>query len=623
MHAADDLLDYYQRELAYLREQGGEFARKHPKVAARLSLGDAESPDPHTERLIEANAFLAARVHRDLDREFPQVAAALLDHLCPSLNQPVPAMSVAQFGLDPTQGKVTAGLRVPRHTVLAAAGLPPTPRTDTRPGSGTADTPATVCRLRTAWDTLLWPVQVVDARISDGRTLHLRLRCDEGNDLAELDLDRLRLHLHGEGGDTLALYELLAGSVTGLAVHTADGQRHPLGVRHWHELGYADDEGVLPRPLHAPPAYGLLQEYFAFPRKFLFFEVSGLRGRLGRGPECELVLTLDGALERLGRLDAGVLRTNCVPIINLFPRTSEPLRLDARQHEQRLVADHLHEATTEIHSIEAVFASDPNAARPRRIAPFAALDPADSGASPGTDGIFWTARREPSLRADLPGSDLWLALVDPGHAPATAMSATPSAAGADPVVYAQLLCTNRRLAEQLPAGTRLRPEGLSSALRAHCLYQPTPQREAPRAAEAMWRLVGLLRLNHRSLVGADAGPAGSTEGGAEALRSLLRLFAGDHARDLAQIRGVRGLQARPCTARIGTDAWRGHCRGTEIELRFDEDAYAGGSPLLLAGVLARFLALYTTLNSFVRLTVRRRDGLWKQWDPISGRQALL
>lgn len=590
MRAADDLLDYYQRELAYLREQGGEFARKHPKVAARLSLGSAESPDPHTERLIEANAFLAARVHRDLDREFPQVAAALLDHLCPSLNQPVPAMSVAQFRLDPSQGKVTSGLRVPRHTVLAAAGL----------GGGAT------CRLRTAWDTLLWPVQVVDARISDGRTLRLRLRCDEGNDLSELDLDTLRLHLHGEGSETLPLYELLAGGVTGLAVHTADGQRHLLGARHWREVGYAEDEGVLPRPLHTPPAYGLLQEYFAFPRKFLFFEVGGLRGRLGRGAECELVLTLEGALERLGRLDAGVLRTNCVPIVNLFPRTSEPLRIDARQHEQRLVADHPNETTTEIHSIEAVLASNADAEQPRRIAPFAALDPAQADAG----GAFWTARRESSLRADLPGSDLWLGVVDAANAPATLD---------DPVVYAQLLCTNRRLAEQLPAGTRLRPEGVSGALQVQCLYQPTPQREAPQAAEAMWRLVGLLRLNHSSLVSADADP----EGGAEALRSLLRLFAGDNARDLAQIRGVRSLQARPCTARIGSDAWRGHCRGTEIELSFDEDAYAGGSPLLLAGVLARFFALYTTLNSFVRLTVRRRDGIWKQWDPISGRQALL
>lgn len=103
MRVSDDLLHYYQQELVYLRDHGAEFAQRYPKVAARLALSGAESPDPHTERLIQAQAFLAARVHRDLDREFPHFAAALLDHLCPSLNQPVPSMTVAALRADPSQ----------------------------------------------------------------------------------------------------------------------------------------------------------------------------------------------------------------------------------------------------------------------------------------------------------------------------------------------------------------------------------------------------------------------------------------------------------------------------------------------------------------------------------------
>lgn len=591
MRLGDDLLDCYQRELAYLHDQGAEFARKYPKVAGRLGLGGGESSDPHTERLIEATAFLAARVHRDLDRDLPQLAASLLDNLCPSLGQPVPSMSVAEIRLDPTQGKVTAGLKVPRHTLLS-----------TRAGDGQT------CHLRTAWETVLWPLQVVEVRVSEGRLLRIRLRCDEGTDLGELELDRLRLHLHGDAGSTMPLYELLVSGVSALAVQTGDGQRHVLDARHWREVGFADDEDVLPRPPHAPPAYALLQEYFAFPRKFQFFEIGGLRGRLGRGRECELCLTIQGATERLARLDARVLRTGCVPIVNLFPRTSEPVRLDGQRHEYRLVADRHREGITEVHSVLSVQVSDPAAERPQQVPPYAALDPQDPVHAAG---VFWAARREASVRADLPGSDVWLSLVDPGLAPAR-----PDA----PVAWARLLCTNRRLAEQIAAGTRLRAEGLSSALQVQCLYPPTPQRDAPLAGEAMWRLVALLRLNHGSLVGTTgAGPAQ----GAEALRSMLRLFADDSARDLAQIRGLRSLHARPCTARIGQDAWRGHCRGTDVQLEFDEDAYVGGSPLLLAAVLARFFALYTTLNSFVRLTVRRRDETWKQWAPISGHQTLL
>ena len=32
------MLDYYNRELAYVREQGAEFSEQFPKVAARLGM---------------------------------------------------------------------------------------------------------------------------------------------------------------------------------------------------------------------------------------------------------------------------------------------------------------------------------------------------------------------------------------------------------------------------------------------------------------------------------------------------------------------------------------------------------------------------------------------------------
>jgi type VI secretion system protein ImpG len=97
--ASDDILQYYKRELSYLRTQGADFAQRYPKVAARLALHGTESLDPHTERLVEATAFLAARVHRDLDQAFPEIAGALLENVCPSLVQTIPSMTVAQFDL--------------------------------------------------------------------------------------------------------------------------------------------------------------------------------------------------------------------------------------------------------------------------------------------------------------------------------------------------------------------------------------------------------------------------------------------------------------------------------------------------------------------------------------------
>lgn len=41
-----DLLDYYQRELTWLRHAGAGFAQRYPKVARRLELAPDECPDP-------------------------------------------------------------------------------------------------------------------------------------------------------------------------------------------------------------------------------------------------------------------------------------------------------------------------------------------------------------------------------------------------------------------------------------------------------------------------------------------------------------------------------------------------------------------------------------------------
>ena len=70
------LLRYYNQELRYLREMGGEFAREFPKIAGRLGMEGMEVSDPYVERLIEGCAFLAARVQLKQDAEFPRAGAA-------------------------------------------------------------------------------------------------------------------------------------------------------------------------------------------------------------------------------------------------------------------------------------------------------------------------------------------------------------------------------------------------------------------------------------------------------------------------------------------------------------------------------------------------------------------
>ena len=93
----DDILNYYERELTFIREMGAEFARKYPKIAGRLLLEPDKCEDPHTERLIEAFSLLAGRIHKKIDDDFPEITEALLNIIYPHYVSPVPSMSVARF----------------------------------------------------------------------------------------------------------------------------------------------------------------------------------------------------------------------------------------------------------------------------------------------------------------------------------------------------------------------------------------------------------------------------------------------------------------------------------------------------------------------------------------------
>ncbi|MYM32062.1 type VI secretion system baseplate subunit TssF [Duganella sp. CY15W] len=581
---SDDILEYYRRELSYLRTQSADFAARYPKVAQRLVLSGGESADPHTERLIESVAFLTARVHRDLDRDFPTIAGAMLDNLCPSLTQPVPAMTVVQMTLDSTQGKVMAGMPVARGAMLS-----------TTAASGEN------CRFQVAWDTTLWPLRVAAIKMEDTRTLRLDLRCDEGIDVAELELDSLRLHLHGDLMTTMPLHELLISGLERMELQGGDGSLHRLGPMALTEVGFDENEAVLAQPAHAHPAYALLQEYFAFPRKFQFFDVNGLRGLLGAGQGFSLRFVFNRSARVLSQLNADNFQLGCVPAVNLFPVTSEPIRLHRRHYEYLLVPDYQREAVMEVHSVVSVTASDPRADRPTIIPSVFAESTVD-----GSDGVFWSLRREMSLRKGITGTDVYLSFVDRRD-----VRVVPD----EPVVYAQLLCTNRGLAEQVAPGTLFYGEGISTSTLIRALYQPSAQRPPVMEAKALWSLVALLRLNHRSLVDGTTSVA--------TLQQMLMLFAGDSARDQAQVRGVKSMVASVATARLGNDTWRGHCRGTDIVLEFDADAFVGTSPLVLGGVLSRFFALYTSANSFVRLAVERGGEPWMQWPAMSGRQCLI
>lgn len=596
-----ELLRHYWQELSYLRNVGGSFAQKYPRVASHLEMGPDQSADPHVERLIEAFAFLTGRIQKRLDDDYPEIATELLNLLYPHFLTPIPSVSVARFDVDPKQGKISTGHLIPRHTQLFVH----------------ADD-GSVCRFRTAYPVSLLPLAVVDASLEGpdrfefldreegvAGVLRLELR-SFGGPLAELELGTVRFYLDADRVVVYRLYELLFAHLGKIFVRAGGNSRpRELAVENLQPVGFGLDEEVLPFARYAHPAHRLLQEYFVFPEKYHFVDLAGLDG-YGMGETLEVFFTFDQLPRIRLSVSPETFALGATPIVNLFPKLSEPLRVDHHKLEYRLVADYRRERTTEIHSIVEVRAATETGDETRVYEPFYSFT--HSMARRGQQA-FWHARRVQCQRQDLTGTDLLLSFVDLGFEPARP--------GED-VLFAHLLCTNRDLAEQMPARVELQTDVAAPIARIVALKKPTPQVSPPLGGQTLWRLISQLSLNHLSL--------GNGEDNLKALREILRLYCPeDQASAYQQVLGIESLAERKVVERMGWDAWRGFCRGTEIRVVFDERNFAGASPLLLGAVLNHFFALYAPTNSFTRLVVARlnREGVWKRWPAMAGVRPLL
>ena len=114
------LLGLYEQELRYFRETSGEFARAFPKIASRLGMDGHEVADPYVERLIEATAFLSARVGLKLDAEYPRFTGHLLDVVYPNYLAPTPSMVVVSCNPDLGDASLALGPTMPRGSGLRA-----------------------------------------------------------------------------------------------------------------------------------------------------------------------------------------------------------------------------------------------------------------------------------------------------------------------------------------------------------------------------------------------------------------------------------------------------------------------------------------------------------------------
>ena len=388
----ESLLPYYNSELRYMRELSKGFAAANPKIASRLRISDDAIEDPHVSRLIEAFAFLNARLRMKLDDDFPELTESLLGLLYPHYLAPIPSMSIVEMA--------------PRATLKDCKTVAAGARLTTEVVDGES------CEFRTGYDVELWPIELASARLSGlplaaptnrkfpaaQGVLRLSLACINAEDtFLKFGLDRLRFHIHGEPRTSQILYELILGGTLSVALADSAVDDAPviLDRSAIQTVGLSRAEALLPQSHGSEIGYTLLSEFFAFPEKFLFFDVVGLSAKtlLNAGKTLEIFLYLDrfeAGLENL--ISKSDFRLFCTPVINLFEMKADPVRLDPGKFEHRIVPDARRESTLEIYSVDEVVVSNRSGEElPYR--PFYAFGKRNVGKE-ATSRFWHTTRRE-------------------------------------------------------------------------------------------------------------------------------------------------------------------------------------------------------------------------------------
>jgi type VI secretion system protein ImpG len=606
----DELLPFYNRELSYLRDLGAEFAETHPKIAGRLRLGADEVEDPHVSRLIQSVAFLNARIRRKLEDNFPELTDALLGILYPHYLAPIPSMAIVQFVCDPELSS--------SYTVAKGSSL----ETDRVHGEP--------CYFRTVYPVETWPIEIEAASLvgapfqaprvgraqSASAVLHLELRTrDETVTFSELAPESLRFYVRGDSTQTYELYELMMNDVVDIAIADSpdDANARSIPVDSIRSVGFGPDEGMLPYSQRSVLAYRLLTDFFAFPRKYLFFDVCNLPRDKELGNRVHLFFYVRRSTDDLEQsVDVDSLALGCTPVINLFEQRTEPVRVDQTVTRYHVVPDARRPLGTEIYSLDHVELSRANGDT-KEVRPFFGIPPL--GHREQAD-VHWISSRTETLRPDGAagaGSEVTLALVD------TDFQATQPADG---VLTIEATCFNRDLPARLPFGgdqPRLGfSEGGGPIERIRCLTPPTKTTRPSRGDGLTWRLISHLSLNHLSIA---QGPEAT-----RAFQEILRLYDFSGAPENANaVEGLLKVEGVPKVMRVLSQGLPGVCRGVELSLHFDESRYTGIGMFLFASVLERFAAMYCSMNTFVqtRITSEQREGEIRRWVPRAGETDIL
>lgn len=589
----DKFLTYYNQELEYLQHAGSRFAEVHPKIAQRLKIDSAPISDPHTARLIESFAFLTARINYKIDQNFAELASRLLDILYPHMTRPIPATTIAQVTLQPSAYETLSPIHFDRHhSFYAISGFE-----------------KLQCRFRSVYPLTVWPIHIEKAEVrakdplvfpkNPATTfLSITLTC---KNFSKLNCDELLFHIASPLQKAAKIYQALFQHTTNTAWLLKDGSTHPvsLGAGSLTPVGLDEDDVILPSKYGSNFSYHLLQEFFVFPEKFMFFRCKNLQKELATAHEKIQLFFPISAIDPLliSEISGDDFCINDVPIVNLFSMKSDPIVLDHTQMEYRLSPQENYDSFYEVYDVTKVECTRNDIS----LTPFF-----DIHHKSGDGKLYWTTRRDSAQIRGLVGSDVFMSFVTHDFKPIPEDQL---------IVYAEILATNRDLTDDIQKNTLFYSETTEPFDQIRCTTQPRAVPYEQEDGAYLWKLIAQLSLNHMNF--------SDPKYALEALQEVLRLHA--HRTNNTKVADcIEKVEIVPTVRRLGEEHWRGFVRGMELVLHMKNFETESHLLFLLSLIIHVFLCQQVGINSFVSLKIV--DAESKEimtWHPKAGLQRLI
>lgn len=576
------LIDYYQQELARLRDLAADYAARHPELSAMIS---GHLADPGVERLFEGVAFLNANLLQKLADDFPEIIHELTEALHPWDLRPIPATTIVAF---------TPGPQLQQPLQISA-------------GAEVASIPVqgTKCRFRTCFDVTVHPLTLLDVSFTQpsGQAPSIRLQCElNGMGLSGWKAKSLRFFLGDDYPAACDLYLLLVRYLKRITITSLDnGASIEIPADCLKPVGFAADVSLLTKETNFMPGHLVLQEYFLFQDKFLFIDLTGLDAcrTLGNGAHFEINFELTNCPLVVPQVNKKSFILFATPVINLFEHKARPLTFVADTKRQKIRTAGNNPAHYQIYSVDRITEFDMEAVEKKayitrtpllNCQDVESLCHIDRSKSPLEDG-FDTYLSIPQDRTEIQNSRVKLNI--------------------------DLTCTNGVLPERLNIGdvcipSSSTPESTVFRNIKPVMFSVNPDIEQNR----QWRLLSSFSLNRTSLDIANN------------LRAILRLFISANNRNqvtvkanLKRLEAIESIEATPADRLIGRCMYRGY----EIRIKLRGDHFTGpGDLYLFSSVLGRFLGGYVTENCFIRLVVEEiGKGYQFEWPARMGDRCVL